>query len=67
MFESFEVVDGGTSPSVAAAPDASAVSAPLVEGEGGTTPNDAPLGCVGPTLKCAALYLRKVAPMGAMT
>ena len=52
MSESSEVVGGGTSPSaVAAAPDVSAVSAHVEEGEGGTTLDDAPLGCVGPTLK----------------
>ena len=51
MSESSEVVGGGTSALVAPALDASAVSAPVEEGERGTTPDDAPLGCVGPTLK----------------
>ena len=66
MSESTEVVGGGTSTSTSAAPDASAVSTPVEEGGGGTTPNDAPLGRVRSTLKWAALYLRKVAPMGAI-
>ena len=66
MFESSEVVGGGTLALTAAAPDASAVSAPVEEGGGGTTLDDAPLGRVRPTLKRAALYLRKVEPMGAM-
>ena len=35
-------------------------------GRRGTTPDDAPLGCVEPTLKWVALYLRKVAPMRAI-
>ena len=51
MSESSEVVGGGTSPSTTAALDASAVSAPVEEERGGTTPNDTPLGHVGPTLK----------------
>ena len=51
MSESSEVVDGGTSASATAAPDALAVLAPVEEGGRGTTPNDAPLGRVGPTLK----------------
>ena len=51
MSESSEVVGGGTSPSPTAAPDASAVSAHVEEGGGGTTLDDAPLGRVGPTLK----------------
>ena len=34
MFESSEVFDGGTSPSVAAAPDASIVSTPVEREEG---------------------------------
>ena len=66
MFESSEVVGGGTSTSAIAALDASAVSAPVEEGGEGTTLDDAPLGRVRPTLKWAALYLRKVEPMGAM-
>ena len=40
MSESFEVVGGGTSASTVAALDASAVSAPVEEGGGGTTPED---------------------------
>ena len=67
MSESSEVIDGGTSASAAAAPDASAVSPPIEEGGGGTAPEDSPLGRIEPTLKLAALYLRKVAPMGAIT
>ena len=51
MTESSEVVSGGTSASVAATLDASAVSAPVEEGEGGTTPKDAPLGREGSILK----------------
>ena len=43
MFESFEVVDGGTSTSAAAIPDVSAVSTPVEEGGGGTILDDAPL------------------------
>ena len=50
MSELSEIVGGGTSGS-AAAPDASAVLAPVEEEGRGTTPDDAPLGCVGPTLK----------------
>ena len=48
MFESSKVVGGGTLASSAAAPDASTVSAPVEEGGRGTTPDDTPLGCVGP-------------------
>ena len=51
MSESFEVVGGGTSASTVVAPDASAVSAPVEERGGGITPDDTPLGRVGPTLK----------------
>ena len=51
MSESSKVVNVGTSPSVVAAPNASVVSAPVEKGEGGTTPDDAPLGRVGLTLK----------------
>ena len=40
MSESSEVVDEGTSASATAAPDASAVSAPVEEGGRGTTPED---------------------------
>ena len=39
-----EVVGGGTSTLAAVALDASVVSAPVEEGGGGTTPEDAPLG-----------------------
>ena len=67
MSESSEVVGGGTLASVATAPDASAVSAPVEEGGGGTSLEDTPLGRVEPTLKWAALCLRKVAPMRAIT
>ena len=49
MSVSSKVVGGGTSPSAAAAPDTSAVSAPEKERGGRTTPNDAPRGHVGPT------------------
>ena len=64
MSESFEVVGRGTlAPTT---PDTSVVSVPVEEGGGGTTPDDAPLGRVGPTLKWAALCLRKVAPIGAI-
>ena len=51
MSESFEVVGGGTSASTTATIDVSAVSAPVEEGGGGTTPEDAPLGREGSTLK----------------
>ena len=51
MSESSEVVGGGTSASVVATLDASAASAPVEKGGGGTTPIDAPLGREGPTLK----------------
>ena len=51
MFESFEVVDGGTSASAVAALDVSVASAPIEEGKGRTTPEDAPLGSEGSTLK----------------
>ena len=50
MSESSEVVGGGTSESTATAPDASAVSTPIEEGGGGTTPEDAPLGREGSTV-----------------
>ena len=63
MSELSEVVGGGTS---AVAPDVSAASAPVKKGRGWTTPEDAPLVSEGSTLKWAALYLRKVAPMGAI-
>ena len=42
MSESSEVVCGETSTSAIAAPDASAVSAPVEEGGGGTIPEDTP-------------------------
>ena len=42
MSESSEVVGGGTSASAAAAPDASAVAAPVEERGRGTTPEDSP-------------------------
>ena len=67
MSESSEVVGGGTSTSVAATPDASAASAPVEEGWGGTAPEDTPLRRVEPTLKWAALCLKKVAPIGVTT
>ena len=51
MSESSEVVSGGTSESAATPPDVSATSAPVEEGEGGTVPDDAPLGREGATLK----------------
>ena len=56
MSESSEVVGGGTS-----------ATALIEEGGGGTSPEDAPLGLGGSTLKWAALYLRKVAPSGSIT
>ena len=49
MSESSEVVGGGTS--AAAAPEVSAAMAPVEEGRGGTSPEDAPLGPEGSTLK----------------
>ena len=67
MSESSEVVGGGTSASTAPPPNTSAISAPVKEGGGGTVPEDTPLARVKPTLKWAALYLRNVAPMGAIT
>ena len=67
MSESSEVVGGGTSASAVVIPDASVVSAPVEEGGGGTAPKDTPLGRIEPTLKRAALCLRKVATMGAIT
>ena len=67
MSESSEIVGGGTSVLTAAVLDVSAVSALVEEGGGGTTPEDAPLGHEGSTLKWAALCLRKVTPMGAIT
>ena len=51
MSESSEVVGGGTSASTVATLDDSAVSVPVEEGVGGPTPDDSPLGRVGPTLK----------------
>ena len=62
MSESSEVVGGGMSAVPAAAPEISAAAAPIEEGGGGTSPEDAPLGPEGSTLKLAVLYLRKVAP-----
>ena len=67
MSESSWVVGGGTLTSIVVAPDASTASAPVKEGGGETIPEDASLGRVGSTLKWAALYLRKVAPMGVTT
>ena len=43
MFESFELIGGGTSASAAAAPDTLASLAPVEEEGGGITPEDAPL------------------------
>ena len=63
MSKSSEVVNGGTLASIAATPDASASL--IEEGWGGTAPEDSLLGREEPTLKWAALCLRKVAPMGA--
>ena len=48
MSESSEVVDGGT---LAVAPEVSAEAAPIKEGGGGTSLEDAPLGPEGSTLK----------------
>ena len=49
MSESSEVVDRGTlAPTT---PDTLVVLVPVEEEGGGTTPDDAPLGRVGPTLK----------------
>ena len=42
MSESSEVVDGGTSALAVVAPDILVASAPVEEGRGGTTPEDAP-------------------------
>ena len=68
MSESSEVVGGGTLAAAAAvAPEVSAAVAPVEEGGGGTSPEDAPLGPKGSTLKWAAFCLRKVAPKGATT
>ena len=44
MSKSSEIVGGGTLASTAAAPDALAVSAPVEEGGGGTTPEDTHFG-----------------------
>ena len=49
MSESFEVVGGGTLASAAPAPDDS--EAPVEEGGGKTTPENAPQGHEGSTLK----------------
>ncbi len=49
MSESFEVVGGGTSASAAPAPDVSV--APIEEGGGKTTPENAPQGHERSTLK----------------
>ena len=62
--ESSEVVGGGMS---AAAPEVSVAVAPVEEGGGGTSPEDALLGPEGSTLKWAALCLKKVAPKRATT
>ena len=64
MSESSEVVSGGTSVA-AAVPEVSA--APVEDGGGGTVLEDAPQEPEGPTLKLAALCLRKVAPSGPTT
>ena len=50
MSESSEIVSGGTLV-VATALDVSAVATPVEEGGGGTSPEDAPLGPEGSTLK----------------
>ena len=49
MSESSEVVSGGTS--VAAPPEVSTASTPVEKGGRGTSPEDAPLGPEGSTLK----------------
>ena len=68
MSESSEVVGGGMSvATVAAAPEVSTTSTLVEEGGEGTSPEDAPLGPEGSTLKWAALCLRKVAPKWATT
>ena len=64
MSESSEVVGGGMS-AAAAVPEVSA--APVEDGGGGTVLEDAPQEPEGSALKWAALYLRKVAPKGAIT
>ena len=51
MSESSEVVSGGTLAIAAATPDVSTVLALVEEEGGGTTPEDAPLGRKGSTLK----------------
>ena len=50
MSESSKVVGGGTS-TAAAAPEVSTASTPVEEGGEGTSPEDAPLGPEGSTLK----------------
>ena len=50
MSKSSEVVGGGTSASVAVAPDVLVALASIEEGGGGTTPEDAPLGREGSTV-----------------
>ena len=68
MSESSEAVGGGTAASAsAAAPEVSAAAVPVEEGGGGTLLDDAPLVRGGATLNWAALWRRKVAPMGAIT
>ena len=51
MSESSEVVGGGKSTSVAAAPDVSAALAPVEEGRGGTPLEDAPRETEGSALR----------------
>ena len=51
MFESFEVVGGGTSAVAAVAALEVPAAAPIEAGGGGTSPEDAPLGLEGSTLK----------------
>ena len=62
MSKSSKVVDGGTSALAAVTPDVSTAFTLVEEGGGGTALDDAPLGREG-----AALYLRKVIPIGATT
>ena len=61
MSKSSEVEGGGTAVATAGSTDSSAIVSPVEEGGGGATPEDSTLGRLE-----LALYLRKVAPIGAI-
>ena len=66
MSESSEVKGGGTATAATGSTDSAVVVSPIEEGGRGATPDGSTLGCLELALIWAAIFLRKVAPIGAM-